>query len=339
MLNLNKPLVSIITPTYNHEKYISDCILSVLSQTYENWEMIIVDDGSTDKTYENAKSFAEHDQRIKVFTQQNVGIFRLGETYNFALSVAQGKYVAILEGDDVWVPEKLSLQVEALEKNENAVFCYGQAYSVSQDLSEIHSTNEITHPIEKLNNRPIGSITGLLIFSNFIPALTVMIRKETLLKLGGFIQTHHLPLVDWTTWIYLSLQGEFVFISQHLGKWRMYFSQTTKSYTAEIFENQYQFAIEFYQAHPAIFANSTISLSTLKKNYNILLVMAHSRSGRYKLIKKDFRGARENYLKSIFKFGYYAPSWKIRSLIGLIFSFFHADIEGLAKKLKRVSYK
>ena len=84
--------------------------------------MIIVDDGSTDKTYEIARSFAENDQRIKVFTQQNVGIFRLAETYNFALSVAQGKYIAILEGDDVWVSEKLSFQVEALEKNENAVF-------------------------------------------------------------------------------------------------------------------------------------------------------------------------------------------------------------------------
>ncbi|HOO18812.1 MAG TPA: glycosyltransferase [Paludibacteraceae bacterium] len=339
MLNLNKPLVSIITPTYNHEKYIADCIQSVLSQTYENWEMIIVDDGSTDHTYEKAKSFAENDHRIKVFTQQNVGIFRLAETYNFALSMAQGKYIAILEGDDVWLPEKLALQVEALEKNEDAIFCYGKAYQVSQDLSNIHSLTKIKHPFEILNNHPVGSIIRVLIFANFIPAVTVMIKKEALLKLGGFVQTHHLPFVDWTTWLNLSLSGEFIFINQPLGKWRMYPSQTTKSYTAEIFENQYQFAIEFYQAHPEIFANSTISLSTLKKNYNKLLVMAHSRSGRYKLIKKDFQGARKNYLKSIFKFGWYAPLWKIRSLIGLIFSFFHADIEGLAKKLKRISYK
>lgn len=214
----------------NHEKYISDCILSVLSQTYENWEMIIVDDGSTDQTYEIARSFAENDHRIKVFTQQNVGIFRLAETYNFALSVAQGKYIAILEGDDVRMPEKFLLQVEALGKNENAVFCYGRAYQVSQDLSNIHSLTEIKHLFEILNNHPVGSIIRVLIFANFIPAVTV-------------------------------------------------------------------------------------------------------------IIKKDFQGAKKNYLKSIFKFGWHAPLWKVRSVIGLIFSFFHADIEGLAKKLNRVSYK
>ncbi|MBP7151346.1 MAG: glycosyltransferase [Paludibacteraceae bacterium] len=336
---MNKPLVSIITPTYNHEKYISDCILSVISQTYENWEMIIVDDGSTDKTYEIARSFAENDQRIKVFTQQNVGIFRLAETYNFALSVAQGKYIAILEGDDVWVSEKLSLQVEALEKNENAVFCYGQAYSVSQDLSEIHSTNEITYPIEKLNNRPIGSITGLLMFSNFIPALTVMIRKETLLKLGGFIQTHHLPLVDWTTWIYLSLQGEFVFIPQLLGKWRMYPYQITKTYTAELYENIYRFLVAFYHEHPDTFAGTEVSEAKLRDNFFRLLVVAYSRSGRYKLIRKDFKNARKDYVSSIFRFGFRKLDWKLRSLVGLIFSFFHADIEKLAKMLGRISYK
>jgi glycosyltransferase involved in cell wall biosynthesis len=336
---MNKPLVSIISPTYNHEKYIADCIQSVFSQTYENWEMIIVDDGSTDQTYEKAKVFADNDPRVKVFTQQNVGIFRLAETYNFALSVARGKYIAILEGDDVWMPEKLSLQVEALENNENAVFCYGQAYSVSQDLSEIHSLNEITHPIEKLNNQPIGSITQLLMFSNFIPALTVLIRKEALLKLGGFIQTHHLPLVDWTTWMYLSLQGEFVFIPQFLGKWRMYPYQITKTYTAELYENIYRFLLEFFHEHPQVFAGTEVSEAKLKDNFFGLLVVAYSRSGRYKLIRKDFKNARKDYVASIFRFGWRKLDWKLRSLVGLIFSFFHADIEKLAKVLGRISYK
>lgn len=116
-MNHDQPLVSIISPTYNHEKFIADCIDSVLAQTYSNWEMIIIDDGSTDGTFRVATEYAQKDPRIKPFTQKNIGIFRLGESYNFALSQCQGKYIAILECDDVWLPEKLSLQTEVLEQH------------------------------------------------------------------------------------------------------------------------------------------------------------------------------------------------------------------------------
>jgi len=120
-----QPLVSIITPTYNHKNYIADCIKSAQNQTYTNWEMIIVDDGSTDETLSVAKSFAEKDERIQVYTQKNVGIFRLSETYNFALAKSKGKYIGILEGDDVWLPEKLALQVPTLEDDDTAVLSWG----------------------------------------------------------------------------------------------------------------------------------------------------------------------------------------------------------------------
>ena len=85
---MSAPLVSIITPTYNHEKYIGDCIRSVQDQTYTNWEMIIVDDGSTDRTFTIAQTSADSHDRIKLCTQKNLGIFRLGETYNFALALS-----------------------------------------------------------------------------------------------------------------------------------------------------------------------------------------------------------------------------------------------------------
>ena len=117
------PLVSVITPTYNHGKFISDCIESVLKQSYQNWEMIIIDDGSTDNTFAIAQEYEKKDKRIKAFTQNNIGIFRLGETYNLALSKATGKYAAILEGDAIWFPEKLTLQVDAMENNPDAVLC------------------------------------------------------------------------------------------------------------------------------------------------------------------------------------------------------------------------
>ncbi len=106
----NNPLVSIITPTYNHEKFIGTCIESVLKQTYQNWEMIIIDDGSTDKTGVVVAKY--DDDRIKYVKQENLGIWKLSETYNKALDMSMGDLVAILEGDDAWPNFKLEEQVK-----------------------------------------------------------------------------------------------------------------------------------------------------------------------------------------------------------------------------------
>jgi len=336
----NSPLVTIITPTYNHEKYIADCVHSAQSQTYTNWEMIVIDDGSTDNTLFIANELAMNDPRIHVFTQKNVGIFRLSETYNFALNLAKGKYIAVLEGDDVWLPYKLSLQLPELENDEKIVLSYGKAFSSTTDLSTNYGLSDFsTKSFDVLQNDPIGSATKVLIFSNFIVALTVLIRRNALHKIGGFQQSHNLPLVDLTTWIELSLYGKFSCIQKPLGKWRFYPNQVTKTYTAEIHEGFYSFAKDFFNRENKFFRDSQITKKQLKIHFNRQLVEAHSRSGRYKLIRKDFKGARRNYLKSIFCFGFKGIIWKLRSIIGFGFSLFHADIESFTKYLGRVSYK
>lgn len=339
-MSLKEPLVSIITPTYNHENYIGDCIRSVQAQTYQNWEMIIVDDGSTDNSYSIAQNLSENDPRIKVFTQSNVGIFRLSETYNFALSETSGKYIAVLEGDDVWLPEKLTIQIEALENDESIVLSYGKSFSSATDLTSNYSVTDFhkyTNTI--LENNPVGAATEVLLFSNFIVALTVLVRKDTLEKIGGFKQSHNLPLVDLTTWIELSLCGKFSCIQEPLGKWRFYPNQITKTYTAEISEGFYQFALEFYDKKSSFFKNTRITKAHINKHFRRLLVEANSRSGRYKLIRRDFSGARKNYLKSIFGYGFYGLIWRLRSIVGFVFSIFHMDIEGFAKSLGKVTYK
>lgn len=334
------PLVSIITPTYNHVNYIADCIKSAQAQTYSNWEMIIVDDGSTDDTYSTAKALAEQDERIQVYTQKNIGIFRLAETYNFALAKSNGKYIAVLEGDDVWLPEKLALQVPTLEKDGSAVLSWGRAFSSSVDLSKDHNMDLlINRDDEILTNTPIKSASKDFLFINFIPALTVLVRKTSLEEIGGFIQNYNLPLVDMPTWQQLSLKGKFTFIDQPLGKWRIYPTQVTKTYTVEITEGFYQLAMSFYKQNLEHFATINFSEEKLHAFYKKKLVVCYSRSGRYKLIRKDFSGARKDYIKSITNFGIEEPVWKLRSVVGIIFSFFHADIETLTKKLGRVSYK
>lgn len=105
-----EPLVSIITPSYNSEKFIEETIKSVIKQTYKNWEMIIVDDCSTDKTCEIVNSWTVKDKRIKLIRQQkNSGA---ATSRNIALENSKGRFISYLDSDDIWLPNKLSKQVK-----------------------------------------------------------------------------------------------------------------------------------------------------------------------------------------------------------------------------------
>ena len=112
---MEKPLISIITPTFNSEKYITETLKSVQNQTHTNWEMIIVDDCSNDSTVSIIASFAQLDSRIQLFQfEKNSGT---GVTRNYALTKAKGDYIAFLDSDDLWKPAKLETQIDFLLKN------------------------------------------------------------------------------------------------------------------------------------------------------------------------------------------------------------------------------
>lgn len=112
---MKEELVSIIIPTYNCEKYISETIKSVINQTYKNWEMIIVDDCSTDNTVKILNNYLI-DNRI-IFLQNTINQ-GAAESRNKALKKAKGKWIAFLDGDDVWLPEKLEKQIEFMNNND-----------------------------------------------------------------------------------------------------------------------------------------------------------------------------------------------------------------------------
>lgn len=127
---MNKDLVSVICPTYNCEKFIEETIRSVLSQSYENLELIIVDDCSTDKTVETIKKVK--DPRITIIiNEKNSGA---AFSRNAALRCAKGIYVAFLDGDDVWLPNKLEKQLNFMIKN-NYLFTYTD-YELIDERSE-----------------------------------------------------------------------------------------------------------------------------------------------------------------------------------------------------------
>ena len=214
------PLVSIITPTYNFQRYIEECILSVVKQTYKNWEMIIVDDASTDNTLKIVNFYLRKDKRIKLIKhRKNWGIRRLKDTYNQALKISRGKYIAILEGDDFWPSYKLEKQINSLE-NTNAVLSFGDCILISEEgygFDILHHT----HNKDLLENNPVGSILPLFasLDFNFAP-VTVVIRKDVLMKIGGFKKGKRYLFVDFPTFLHLSIFGRFCYERKILGYWR-----------------------------------------------------------------------------------------------------------------------
>ena len=136
----NEPLVSIITPLYNCEKYIEETILSVINQTYKNWEMIIVDDCSKDKGVEIVEKYQRLDSRIKLYKNE-INLGGAG-TRNKCIEKAKGKYIAFLDSDDLWKKEKLEKQISFMEKN-NYLFSYTKYERISEDGYKLNLVSKI----------------------------------------------------------------------------------------------------------------------------------------------------------------------------------------------------
>jgi glycosyltransferase involved in cell wall biosynthesis len=201
------PLVSIITPTFNHEQYIYQCIYSVINQTYKNWEMMVIDDASIDKTFSIAKDFSKKDKRIKVIPHKtNWGIKRLKETYNQALKYAKGDLIAILEGDDFWPKDKLENQIKAFD-NRSVTFSYGNWAMTNQAGKTVYIRSYQKFNKEFLNNNPSPSILNLFLTLQFdIGSQTVMIRKKNTFRYWWFQNDKYYPFVDVPTYLKLSFK-------------------------------------------------------------------------------------------------------------------------------------
>ena len=153
-------LVSIITPCYNGERYIAETIESVLGQSYTQWEMIVVDDGSVDRTAEIAEAYARRDGRVQLLRQANGGTAR---ARNAAMSVARGRYIALLDADDVWEPCFLEKQLAYMGQTGAICVCSAYRHIDEQGREIQHPTVPlpvITPRDMRVMNR-IGCLTGL----------------------------------------------------------------------------------------------------------------------------------------------------------------------------------
>lgn len=162
----SEPLVSIITPLYNSEKFITETIESVIAQTYTNWEMLIVNDCSKDNGAKIVEEYVKKDKRIKLFNnEKNMGV---SFTRNRAIDLSQGKYVAFLDSDDVWHKEKLEKQIKFMEDN-NLSLTYTSYTKMNEDGS-LRGTINVPEKLnykELLKNCLINCISGVYLKEKF----------------------------------------------------------------------------------------------------------------------------------------------------------------------------
>jgi hypothetical protein len=217
------PRVSVVSPTYQHAAFIGDCIRSVLAQTMQDWEMIVVDDGSDDGTPDIAESF--HDPRIVVLRRQHEGVGGLGRAYAAAVARVRSPFVAVLEGDDTWPEHKLEHQL-TLFGGPAVVLAYGSA-GLMDERGCIYARHWYAPRGTVGRNDPVGAILPALVRVNFIVASTVMVRRCALERIGGFVQPDGVPYVDHPTWLRLATTGLFARSSRVLGHWRRYGQQVT----------------------------------------------------------------------------------------------------------------
>lgn len=161
-----QPLVSIVVPCYNADKFISQTIESVIAQTYRNWELLVIDDCSTDKTSDIVLSYCQKDHRIKLYhTDTQSG----GPSFprNRGIQLSKGNLIAFLDADDIWLPNKLSEQVSFLLIND-----YDFVFSNYEKISENGSRNNRVVRMKSVVNY------SMMLRSSEIPCLTVLLKKS-----------------------------------------------------------------------------------------------------------------------------------------------------------------
>jgi len=322
-----QPLVTIITPTYNHEDFIGECIESVLAQTYPHWEQIIIDDGSTDRTAEIVAQY--DDERIKYIKQDNVGIWRLSETYNKALEISQGKLIAILEGDDFWPPNKLERQIPAFNRRE-AVLSWGRCIATNRMGKTLYTCN---NNLNWFKDRTREELIRELLLDNFILACTVMCRKDALLSIGGFQQPPQVPYVDYPTWLQLSLIGELRPVDEVLGFWRRHENQISATMRSDMAKSGSRYAIIFFQSLPQPLRDSCgLGMKDLQDRHMHDMAAQHFYAGRMYLSDGRWVEARNDFRQALQG----GPIFlKAKAFAGIACSYLRQDMEWAARLMHK----
>jgi glycosyltransferase involved in cell wall biosynthesis len=215
--------ISIITASYNYADIIAESIDSILNQTYKDWELVVVDDGSKDNSLEILHQYVADHPNIYLYTHNNNENKGLKETIKLALEKCSGKYVAFLESDDIWEKEYLSKKIDIFEENNdiklvfNAVNLFGDEKKITEYnkvfMKEIDAINSNYHWPQDVSHHFVAH--------NIIPTFScVMVEKQALLECN--FDTPIDSNLDWWLWAQISFKHKIYCVNEKLTNWRLH---------------------------------------------------------------------------------------------------------------------
>ena len=268
-----KPLISIIIPSYNRANLLIRSINSALNQTYKNFELIVVDDGSTDNTkkllepYINAK-------KIKYFYQKNRGP---SSAKNMGMKSAKGDYLAFLDSDDEWLPKKLEKQLELFERSTNPNLGFVGCNSLI--INEKNNKKQIYKTPRKKN-----AFYALLV-NNFIWSCSSIMIKGSIIDQIGFFDENLSIGEDWDMWIRITQKYDFDFVDEPLFKYYVHNANITNAITIRKKEKYLQYIsdkyIKYFENNPKLYSR--------RLRYD----------GTRYVLSGNLKKARENFVHSI----------------------------------------
>lgn len=208
---MNKnPVVSVLMPVYNAEKYVAEAVESILSQTFGDFEFLIINDGSSDSSLAILKRYSKKDQRLRLLSRPHTGLV---VALNEILQLARGKYLARMDSDDVALPERFRLQVAFLE-SEPDVVCVGGAHELIDDKGRLLTRLEMPESNNEIQQLALaGHVT--------INHPSAMIRRTSLIEVGGYDEAM-LPAEDLDLWLRLGEVGALANLKDTVLKYRMH---------------------------------------------------------------------------------------------------------------------
>ena len=204
------PEITVVITCFNYGHYLEGCLNSVFNQTYQDYEVVVVDDGSTDSTREVAEAFMGR-PNMRYIRQENSGQAR---AKNLGIEMARGRYLAFLDADDLWEKEKLVKQIRLFERPS-----VGVVYSRARLIDEKGLPLALKDPGKYLKPRS-GMVVRWLFIDNFIWFSSAIVRKECLEKFNGFDETLRMG-IDWDLWLQIATRYEFDFVDEPLLLYRV----------------------------------------------------------------------------------------------------------------------
>lgn len=300
------PLVSIVAVCYNHSQYIIETLDSIKNQTYRNIELIIMDDCSTDNSVEVIQQWINENNYSCKFIAHDINK-GLCKTLNDALGIISGKYYQVLACDDIILKNKIENQVSLFRKlNEDYAVIYSDANIMDKDSKKLHGLFIQRHK-PKMLKVPSGYIYDELMQSNYIPAMSVLIRTDYVRKIKGYDED--ISYEDYDLWLRLAKSYKFHFSDY---KCCMYRIHNNNMHASDEFKNK-ALINSFY-----IFSKHLDN--TLAYNKAKLLIMKMYQNGLYKkhkevILSKDIDGNILYFIKKDISYKNYRRYLKLRKML------------------------